>query len=121
MDCLFCDIIAGKKESKKIYEDELVIAIMDAFPTVDGHVLIIPKKHFTTFKDIDEKTLIHMHTVAKNLTDKLMDKLNAEALTLTVNYGTSQAIKHLHLHLMPNYTGKKTAKENVDEIYEKIK
>ena len=51
---LFCKIIDGDIESRKIYEDDHVIAILDAYPVVDGHTLIIPKKHYTDFKDLDE-------------------------------------------------------------------
>ncbi|MBR1413287.1 MAG: HIT family protein [Bacilli bacterium] len=121
MDCLFCNIINGTKESKKIYEDDKVIGIMDAFPNVDGHVLLIPKKHITDFKELDSDTLNHMYEVSKTLTDKLMTKLDKKAITLLVNYGESQVIKHLHLHLLPNYGKEMEAKSSPDEIYDKLK
>ena len=121
MDCLFCSIINGTKESKKIYEDDKVVAIMDAFPNVDGHVLLIPKNHITDFKELDNDTLIHMHKVSKDLADKLMTKLDKKAISLIVNYGDSQIIKHLHLHLLPNYGKEMEAKSKIDDIYDKLK
>lgn len=45
-NCIFCKIIAQNIPSKKIYENNLVYAFLDAFPNSDGHTLVIPKKHF---------------------------------------------------------------------------
>ena len=42
-DCLFCRIIKGEIPSRKVYEDEHTIAIMDIMPRADGHVLVVPK------------------------------------------------------------------------------
>ena len=46
MDCLFCKMIKGEVPCKKIYEDDLVIGILDLYPDSDGHTLIIPKEHY---------------------------------------------------------------------------
>ena len=65
-DCLFCKIVRNEVESRKIYEDDKVIAIMDAYPDVDGHTLIIPKKHYTDFKELDDDILIHIKKIIIN-------------------------------------------------------
>ena len=44
-DCIFCKIIKGEIPSKKIYEDDKVVVIMDVNPQTDGHVLVLPKEH----------------------------------------------------------------------------
>ncbi len=120
MDCLFCKIIKGEASSKVIYEDDLVIAILDAFPTVDGHTLLIPKKHYTDYKQLDDKLILHMYKVADMLCDKLMEKLNVKSFTFAINYGERQAIKHFHLHLLPNY-GRNKGKKKTEEIFELLK
>jgi len=120
MDCIFCKIINGDIPSKKIYEDDLVIAILDVNPVVDGHTLIIPKKHIADFKELDSELLNHIYEVASKLSDMLIDKLDAKAMTFTVNYGESQVVKHFHLHLLPDYSIKEKSL-SVDEVYEKIK
>ena len=43
--CIFCGIVDGSMQSAKIYEDELVVCVLDIFPASKGHVLVIPKKH----------------------------------------------------------------------------
>ncbi len=103
MDCLFCKIINGEVPSLKLYEDDLVMVIMDAYPNVDGHTLIIPKKHYDTFMDLPDELVLHINEISKKYTKIIMEKLNAKELTKLVNYGNSQKIKHFHMHLLPNY------------------
>lgn len=119
MDCLFCKIIKGEVASYKLYEDDLVMVIMDAYPNVDGHTLIIPKEHYDTFKDIPNDLLNHINEISKKYTDILMDKLNAKELTVLVNYGTAQKIKHYHMHLLPNFGSR--AEKDVQEIFDLIR
>lgn len=119
-DCLFCKIINGEIPSKKIFEDDKVVVIMDINPLVDGHLLVIPKEHVTDFTELNSELLTHINEVAKNISQTVMKKLNSNALSLCVNYGDSQEIKHFHLHLLPNY-GVKEKALSVDEVYEIIK
>lgn len=119
-DCIFCKILRGEIPSKKLYEDDKVIVIMDVNPKVDGHALVIPKEHVTDFMEISDELLTHIYKVAREVSKKLMSKLNATALTLGVNYGDSQVVKHFHMHLLPNYEVS-TAGKNVEEIYNILK
>ena len=57
MDCLFCKIVNGEIPSKKIYEDDLVIGILDINPNGEGHTLVIPKKHYTDYKELPDELL----------------------------------------------------------------
>lgn len=118
--CIFCKILNGDIPSKKLYEDEKVIVIMDVNPKVDGHSLIIPKNHVVDFMKVSDDLLTHMYNVARTMTNKLMDKLGATAMTLCFNYGESQMVKHLHLHLLPDYDIKEASK-SVDEVYDILK
>ena len=65
-DCIFCKIIKGEIPCYKIYEDEYTFAFLDIAGDVDGHTLVIPKKHCKNILDCDEKTLEYvMKTVQK--------------------------------------------------------
>lgn len=118
MDCLFCKIGAHEISSKILYEDD-VIAFLDIHPSVNGHTLIIPKKHFTDFTELDSDTWYHMKRVATKLSCELMEKLNQSGLTLSINYGDAQEIKHVHMHLLPKGKTKETL-INVNEVYQKL-
>ena len=117
MDCIFCKILNDEIPSKKIYEDDKVIAILDVNPVVDGHTLIIPKKHVEDYTKLDKDLLIHIYDVANKLTKDIMNKLNSKGMTFTVNYGDSQLVKHFHLHLLPDYQIKDKEME-IDEVFE---
>lgn len=118
MNCIFCNIVNGKSPCQKVYEDDLILGIMDIDPYCDGHVLLIPKMHYTDMMELPPDVLTHMNEVAKMLTHQLMHKLNKESMTISYNYGKKQMVKHFHLHLLPNIDDK--PKMDKDKIYECI-
>ena len=122
MDCIFCKIIKGEIPSKVLYEDELVKVIMDVNPTVNGHALIIPKKHYTDYLELDQNIITHIWDVAKKMGPGIMDKLKAKSLTLLVNFGDDQQVKHFHMHLLPNFgTMESKATKTSEEIFSILK
>ncbi len=118
MDCIFCKIKNKEMDSLILYEDDLIMIILDAFPNCDGHTLIIPKEHFTTFKDLPLELIEYIYKYAKIYTDVLMEKLNSNAMTLLANYGEAQVVKHFHLHLLPDFKGTPTLSR--EEVYRLI-
>lgn len=117
-DCLFCKIATLNIPSKIIYQDDYVLVFLDVNPNSPGHTLIIPKKHFKDIDDIDDEIYMHIFKVAKQIKNKLTDKLNCDGIKLVQNNGECQEIKHYHLHLIPYY--KKSKKIDINEVYEKI-
>ena len=120
MDCIFCKIVNGEIPSYTLYEDDIVKVFLDANPDVNGHTLIIPKKHYQDLFDIDNDTLMHIMDVARKINQLLKDKLNIDGLTLVQNNGLKQEVKHFHLQLKPQYKNEEV-KLSPKEIYNKIK
>ena len=123
MDCIFCKIANGEIPGKKIYEDELVMVIMDINPIVDGHMLIIPKKHYTDYIELDNEITTHIYDIAKKMGNLIIEKLDKKSVTLLVNYGDDQQVKHYHLHLLPELgtTDVSRAKYTIEDNYNKLK
>ena len=119
-DCIFCKLANGEIPTKTVYEDDIVHVFMDANPNADGHMLIVPKKHYEDFIEIDDETIKHIHNVAKKMKDLIYEKLdNIEGLVLLNNYGKFQIVKHYHLHILPN--GLNSSKGlSIDEVYNKL-
>ena len=115
---IFCKIASKEIPSNFVYEDDIVMCIMDISPICDGHVLIIPKKHYETIMETPNDVLMHMFDIARMLAPTIMKATHEEGFTLSINYGDQQEIKHLHLHLMPNF--KKSASKSMEEIYKLI-
>lgn len=116
MECIFCKIANNEAPSYTIYEDEIVKVFLNINPSSDGHLLIIPKKHYTNIVDIDLDTLNHINMVSKKMYELLKEKLNANGLTLSQNNDYGQEVKHYHLHLTPRYNN-----DSVEIIYPKEK
>ncbi len=116
MNCLFCKIINNEVKSLKLYEDDFVIVILDAYPNNDGHTLIIPKKHYNDFTELDNEIVNHIMKISNDISKILMKKLDKKSLTTLFNYGESQAIKHFHLHLIPDFH-KSKPKYTPEEVY----
>ena len=119
MDCIFCKIIKGDIPSYTIYEDDIVKCFLDINPKSNGHTLIIPKKHYVTLEDIDEKTLSHIHNVSKYLYKLINAKLKPDGIVVLQNNGLPQEVKHYHLHLIPQYSN--DIPESVETIYNILK
>ena len=116
MDCLFCKIVNGEIPSNKVYEDDLVIGILDINPNGEGHTLIIPKKHFLDVNDIDLEYLEEINKASKIIVKLLNGKLNPSGIRLLQNNGNLQEVKHYHLHVIPSYG--RNRKKDVESIYQ---
>ena len=51
--CVFCEIVKGNIPSRKVYEDDEILAILDIAQTTKGHTLVMPKKHYTDIYEAD--------------------------------------------------------------------
>ena len=115
-DCLFCKIVKKEVSSNILYEDEDILVMMDAYPTTDGHALVIPKKHYEDIYEIPDDYLLKLINIGKSKAKDIMQKLDKESLSFLFNYGNDQAIKHIHLHLIPNFIKKEKKMDN-DEVF----
>ncbi|HEX5433647.1 MAG TPA: histidine triad nucleotide-binding protein [Candidatus Angelobacter sp.] len=101
-DCLFCQIIAGKIPSMKVYEDERTYAFEDLKPQAPMHVLIVPKKHITGLDHAtgaDAEIIGYCQLVAAKLARER--KLEKGFRTVyNVGPDAGQTVLHLHLHLL---------------------
>ena len=103
-DCIFCKIVNNEIKSHTIYEDELVKVFLDANPETNGHMLIIPKKHYQNILDLDEKIIPHAVKIIKEkLYPLIKEKLHCDGMTIAQNNEYGQEIKHFHIHVVPRY------------------
>lgn len=120
-NCLFCKIIKGEIPSYKVYENEHTLAFLDINPESYGHTLIIPKKHFKNYQDIDLETIKNVNETGKIIFDKIKTNLNPGGIRLVQNNGIIQDVPHYHLHIVPVYKKDKDNKNNFEEVLKAIK
>jgi len=99
-DCIFCQIVEGKIPSYKVYEDEEFLGFLDIAQIVDGHTLLIPKKHVRWVWEIENVGGFYK-TAGKIV--KKMQQVTGEEFVASVTLGT--LVEHAHLHLLPKTEG----------------
>jgi histidine triad (HIT) family protein len=103
MDCIFCQIVAGKIPGEITYQDEALIAFRDINPQAPTHLLIIPRKHIPSVAELPETELPligRMVTTARELAKR--EGIAQTGYRLVVNCGEwgGQVVPHLHMHLI---------------------
>jgi histidine triad (HIT) family protein len=132
-NCIFCEIIAGRASASIVYQDDIVIAVMDIKPVNPGHLMVIPKQHFASMDDMDEDTGMHLFRIAMRLEQSIRKSgIRCEGINLFLADGESafQEIFHLHLHVFPRFRGDSfkidadwsvnPSRQELDEMAEKI-
>lgn len=105
--CLFCDIIQKKLPAETIYEDDRIIVINDIHPKAPVHLLIIPKVHIESVKDITEAQKALLGEMINTAAEVAKQKsLNGYKLVFNVGKEGGQIIDHLHLHLLGGWFDK---------------
>ena len=119
-DCIFCKIIKGEIPSYTIYEDDKMKAFLDVNPVSNGHVLLIPKKHYKNFLDTPDELIKEMyHIIKTKIYPLLEEKLQITGLSICQ---IGKDVNHYHIHLIPQYENEefdfKYNKENIKDIKE---
>ena len=107
--CIFCQIISGKIPSKKVYEDQVMIAILDINPATKGHVLLVPKTHYMILPHVPDGELAHLFVVAQKLSQSILRVFKVGGTTLFIANGqvAGQRAQHVMVHLIPRREGDK--------------
>lgn len=97
-DCIFCKISAGEIPCEKVYEDEHVLGFVDLHPLTSGHLLIIPKKHYGRFEEMDDETYDRVFKVVKKGAKKISDTLKPVRVCSRIE---GFDVNHVHVHIYP--------------------
>ena len=101
--CTFCRIASEGSNANILFEDDRVLAFKDISPQAPTHVLVIPKNHYESIKDITDESLIgHLFTAAKEVAKTL--GLTDYRLVINTGAQAGQSVFHLHLHLLGGRT-----------------
>ena len=101
--CIFCHIVAGKVQAKKVYEDGKCLAILDINPANPGHILLLPKEHYSVMPQLPEEEIEHIFMVAKSLSNVALRTLEATGTNIIVANGPAagQKAQHFMVHVIP--------------------
>jgi histidine triad (HIT) family protein len=105
---IFARILRGEIPSVRIFEDDEVLAIMDAFPQAKGHALVISKtSKARNLLDAEPKTLGRLIGATQKTARAIKAALNPDGIVVTQFNGApaGQTIFHLHFHIIPRFEG----------------
>ena len=102
-DCLFCSISSGDIPATFVHQDESAFAIRDINPQAPTHVLVIPRRHITSFdalQDADNDLLGHLASVCRAVAHS--ESVDTTGYRVVSNVGThgGQSVPHLHFHVL---------------------
>ena len=104
---LFKQIIDGTIPSHRIFETKHALAILDAFPTVDGHALLLPKHPCVDVMDMPADVAASVLKELPRLARLVKQATGADGVNIVQNSGKSagQVIFHCHFHVIPRFDG----------------
>jgi len=108
-ECIFCKIVKGEADARKVYEDETALCILDigqvvsdAGEFVPGRCLAIAKRHVPWFYDLEDEEAGQLFIVAKKIAGKIIRAFNTDFVTVIIR---GQRVSHVHIILQPSYEG----------------
>ncbi|MCK4738611.1 MAG: histidine triad nucleotide-binding protein [Deltaproteobacteria bacterium] len=101
MDCLFCKIGSGKIASKKVFETDELFVIKDINAQAPVHLLVIPKKHYSTLLECEDPALLgSLLETAKKMAIKAGISESGFRTIINTNAEGGQVVFHIHVHVI---------------------
>ncbi|CAN5605551.1 HIT domain-containing protein [soil metagenome] len=135
--CVFCDILnssASDKENFILQRAEHNFVILNVYPYISGHLMIIPYAHLADLDQADKKITDELMDLAKHCQTVLRQVYQPDGFNLGVNFGKAAGAgvaEHFHMHILPRWVGDanfmtaigetRTLSEPLQTTYEKLK
>lgn len=104
-DSVFTRIVRREIPAAIVFEDEQVIAFMDAGQVNPGHVLVATKRQVETVMELSEAEAAHLFAIATRVAKAVQAEFKPEGMTLlqTNKPAGWQTVPHVHVHVLPRH------------------
>ena len=101
--CIVCQIIGNRIPSKKIYEDELVMAVLDVNGSNPGHCFVMPKNHYPIIEQVPDKEIGKLFQVSNKISTAIFESLGVQGTNIFVANGipAGQTVAHFTINVIP--------------------
>ena len=101
--CIVCQIAGNKIPSKKVYEDELVMAVLDVNGANPGHCFVMPKNHYPIIEQVPDIEIGRLFQVSNKVSGAIFESLGAQGTNIFVANGipAGQTIAHFTINVIP--------------------
>ena len=103
MSCLGCDLANKNEPVYVVFENDYVCCFLDHIPFNEGHILILPKKHFYDVDEFDESTANAIMRASIIISKALKELYSPDGIIINQNGGIFNELKHYHMHVVPKY------------------
>lgn len=102
---MFCAIATGATPADVVLEEPELLAFLDQRPVFKGHVLLVPRTHYSTLLDLPAELRDPFLAAAQRLAAGVVEAYGATGSFVAINNVVSQSVPHLHLHVVPRTKG----------------
>lgn len=101
--CPFCNL----PKERILGETDKALAFFDGYPIVEGHTLVIPKRHVANLFDLPEEELRAIWLLVTKMRTSLKERFHPDGFNVGLNEGEAagQTIGHAHIHIIPRRKG----------------
>lgn len=120
-DCLFC-VKPNEKSDRDnliLYRDKNVYVIMNKYPYNNGHLMVVPYFHTSSFDGLSDNVLFDIIRITKYSVDCLRNAFHPEGFNVGINIGAPAGAgieEHIHVHIVPRWAGDTNFMTVVGEI-----
>ena len=100
--CIYCDAAKGQG-IEIVYEDDRLIAFLASKPAADGHMIVIPKKHYQIIEQIPDHDIAHLFNTVNKLSIAAFESVKSQGTNIIIQNGVAagQVIPHVSVHIIP--------------------
>lgn len=93
--------MGGEAPGCILWHDQEIVVLL----SLEGHPLVVPRRHIASLDDLDDSTGAAMMRAAKTVARALQDETGCEGVNLVLSDGAAagQDVFHLHLHVKPRW------------------
>ncbi len=119
--CIFCELPAEDKDRDNliIHRASKNFVIMNRYPYNNGHLMVVPYFHTSSFEGLDTVSLTEMMELTRACTDALTSVMRPEGFNIGLNMGAAAGAgihEHLHMHIVPRWVGDSSFMAVLDEV-----
>jgi ATP adenylyltransferase len=119
--CIFCELPKQNKDRENliIYRSKHNYVIMNRFPYNNGHIMVVPYMHTSSFDNLSDEVLLDFMKVTQHSINSIKKAFMPDGFNIGINIGRIAGAgmeEHIHLHMVPRWAGDTSFMTVFDEI-----
>ncbi len=106
-ECIFCKCLV-KCDDYVLYKAKYTFVMMNRYPYISGHLMIIPHRHTGEYSDLSPEERKEIFNLLETSFKALREAMNPAGFNVGMNIGKAAGAgieDHIHLHVVPRWEG----------------